>query len=75
MAKKPLEGCPYIFAQGPPSSKLRHCEQRVLVLFDLVAVQPVHGLVMKRNQNDVTLLNKYLLSRAGLTIWWALRTP
>jgi len=23
--KGPLEGCPCIFAQGPPSSKLRHC--------------------------------------------------
>jgi len=25
MGKEPLEGCTCIFAQGPPSSKLRHC--------------------------------------------------
>jgi len=25
MGKRPLEGCPCIFVQGPPSSKLRHC--------------------------------------------------
>jgi len=27
MWKEPLEGCSCIFAQGPPSSKLRHCSE------------------------------------------------
>jgi len=30
MGKRPSKGCPCIFAQGPPSSKLRHWMQTIV---------------------------------------------